>query len=124
MDDREVFSIGPANAANRAEFADAVGGAQSRYAVVTSVAIGSVGGVEFIATSNPSKVSVRRDGIIDRKREVPGNTEDVPYADVMQAREDVLYYRRFHAFLLLQQGIRHPVRWRTVTVVASEWSTL
>jgi hypothetical protein len=58
MDDREVFSIGPANAANSAEFADAVGGAQSRYAVATSVPIGGVGGVEFIATSNPSKVSV------------------------------------------------------------------
>ena len=39
MDD-EVFSIGPASTANRAEFADAVGGAQSRYAVDTSVAIG------------------------------------------------------------------------------------
>src|SRR5580692_6021854 len=110
MDDREVFSIGPANAANRAEFADAVGGAQSRYAVDTSVAIGSVGGVEFIATANPSKVSVRGDGIVDRKREVPGNTEDVPYANVMQPGENVLYYRRFHAFLLSLRGIRHPDR--------------
>jgi hypothetical protein len=110
MDDREVFSIGPANTANRAEFADAVGGAQSRYAVVTSVAIGSVGGVEFIATSNPSKVSVRGDGIVDRKREVPGNTEDVLYTNVMQARENVLYHRRFHAFLRLLRGIRDPVR--------------
>jgi hypothetical protein len=99
MDDREVFSIGPANTANRAEFADAVGGAQSRHAVVTSVAIGSVGGVEFIATSDPSEVSVRGDGIVDRKREVPGNTEDIPYANVMQARENVLNHRRFHAFL-------------------------
>jgi hypothetical protein len=35
-----------------------------------------------------------------------------------------LYYRRFHAFLLLLRGIRHPVRWRTVAVVASEWSTV
>ena len=67
----------------------------------TSVAIGSVGCVEFIATSNPSKVSVRGDGIVDRKREVPGNTKDVPYTNVMQARENVLYYRRFHAFLRL-----------------------
>jgi hypothetical protein len=99
MDDGKVFSVGPANPANRAEFADAVGGAQSRYAVVTSVAIGSVGGVEFIATSNPSKVSVRGDGIVNRKREVPSNTEDVPYANVMQTREHVLNYRRFHAFL-------------------------
>jgi hypothetical protein len=90
MDDREVFSIGPANAANRAEFADAVGGAQSCYAMSSSIAIGGVRGVEFIATSNPSKVSVRGDGIVDRKREVPGNTEDVPYANVMQARENVL----------------------------------
>ena len=77
MDHREVFSVGAANAANRAEFADAVGGAQSRYAMGTSVAIGRVGGVEFVATSNPSKVSIRGDGIFDRKREVPGNTEDV-----------------------------------------------
>jgi hypothetical protein len=107
MDDREVFSIGPANAANRAEFADAVGGAQSRYAVDTSVAIGSVGGVEFIATANPSKVSVRGDGIVDRKCEVTGNTEDVLYANVMQARKNVLYYRRFHAFLLLSASVVH-----------------
>jgi hypothetical protein len=58
MDDREVFSIGPGNTANRAEFADAVGGAQSCNAMGTSIAIGGVRGVEFIATSNPSKVSV------------------------------------------------------------------
>jgi hypothetical protein len=90
----------------------------------TSIAIGSVGGVEFIATSNPSKVSVRGDGIVDRKREVPSNTEDILYTNVMQARENVLYYRRFHAFLLLLWGIRHPVRWRTIAVVASEWSTV
>jgi hypothetical protein len=120
MDDRKVFSIGPGNTANRAEFADAVGGAQSRYAVVTSVAIGSVGGVEFIATSNPSKVSVRGDSIVDRKCEVPGNTEDVPYANVMQARENVLYHRRFHAFLRQPGGIRHSVRWRAAAVAACE----
>jgi len=58
MDDRNVFSIGAANAAYRAEFADAVGGAQSCYAVGASITIGGVRGVEFIATSNPSKVSV------------------------------------------------------------------
>jgi hypothetical protein len=110
MEDSDVFSIGPANAANRAEFADAVGGAQSCYAMGTSVAIGSVGCVEFIATSNPSKVSVRGDGIVDRKREVPGNTKDVLYTNVMQARENVLYYRRFHAFLrLLAIGSRHAI---------------
>jgi hypothetical protein len=34
----------------------------------------------------------------------------------------VLYYRRFHAFLHLLRRIRHPVRWRTVAVVAFEWS--
>jgi hypothetical protein len=107
MNDREVFSISSANTANRAELADAVGGAQGRYAVDTSVAIGGVRGVEFIATSNPSKVSVRGDGIVDRKREVPSNTEDVPYANVMQARKNVLYYRRSHAFLLLSASVVH-----------------
>src|SRR4029077_13703016 len=105
MDDKDVFSIGPANAANRAEFADAVGGAQSCYAVGTSVAIGSVGCVEFIATSNPSKVSVRGDGIVDRKCEVPGNTKDVLYTNVTQTRENVLYYRHFHAFLRFERNV-------------------
>jgi hypothetical protein len=36
----------------------------------------------------------------------------------------MLYYRRFHAFLLLLRDIRYPVRWRTIAVVASEWSTV
>ena len=124
MDDGEVFSIGAANAANRAEFADAVGGAQSRYAMGTSVAIGSVGGVEFVAASNPSKASIRGDSIVDRKREVTGNTEDVLYTNVMQARENVLYHRRFHAFLRLLRGIRHSIPRRAAAVAASEWLTV
>jgi hypothetical protein len=119
MDDREVFRIGPPNAANRAEFADAVGGAQSRYAVVTSVAIGSVGSVEFIATSNPSKVSVRGDGIVDRKREVPGNTEDVPYANVMQARENVLDDGLGHCSFPPIDAVDQSLGWR-----GSRWRTV
>src|ERR1700757_520096 len=81
----------------------------------TSVTIGSIGCVEFIAASNPSKVSVRGDGIVDRKREVPGNTEDVFNTNVMQARENVLYYRCFHTFLRLLRGIRHSVRTAAAT---------
>src|SRR4029077_17289318 len=84
----------------------------------TSVAIGSVGGVEFIATSNPSKVSVRGDGIVDRKQEVPGNHGDVPYSKGIQARESVLDDGLGHCLFPPIDAVDQSLGWR-----GSQWRT-
>ena len=54
------------------------------------MAIGRIGGVKFVATPDPSKAFARGNSVVDREGEIAGDAEDISYAYVMQAGENVL----------------------------------
>jgi hypothetical protein len=92
MKHRQVFSIGTANAVDRAELSYAIGGVDRSNAVDTGVTVGGVGGVEFVTAPNPSQFLIITNGIVDGECIVPRDPEDVVHADVMQTGKYVLDY--------------------------------
>jgi hypothetical protein len=97
MEDRYVLGISAANAANRAELAHGVGGADCANATNAGVAVGRIGGVELVAASDPAQSRIGANSVIDGESKVSGDAEDVFHAEVMQARKHVLDYGLGHA---------------------------
>ena len=77
MKNRKMLGVGTRNTAYRGQFAHPVGGAHRADAAHPGIPISGVGGVELVATSDPIDRRVLDDRVIDRKRVIPGDAEDV-----------------------------------------------
>src|SRR4029077_18545668 len=86
----DMFGIRTGDAIDRTQLADTVGRAQRRHTVNSAIAIRGISSIELVATANPAQLTVGGDGVIYWKSEVACDTEDIPDANLLQARENVL----------------------------------
>ena len=72
-----MLGVGARNRADRAELSHPVGGAHRADATHPGVPISRVGGIKLVAASDPIDRGVLDDRVLDGKREIPGDSEDV-----------------------------------------------
>ena len=88
VDDRNIFAVRSGDTVDRAELSNTIGCYDgSRYAPCACVAVGSIGGVEFVAGAHPSHVRDIVDVVKEIEIEVSGNTEDVAETELVQTTE-------------------------------------
>jgi hypothetical protein len=90
MEDWKVLRISATDSCKCAEFSDAVGRAESAEAFDAGVTIGGVSGVEFVATTDPTHLRVVADGVVERKRKITGDAEDIWNTNIFEARKNML----------------------------------
>ena len=95
---RKVFGVGTRNRAHRGQFAHPVGGAHGADAAHPGIPVSGIAGVELVAASDPIDRRVFDDRVIDPKRVVAGDSEDVIDANLVEAPQDIL-----------NDGFRHEV---------------
>ena len=83
MEDRQVLGVRAGHRVDRAEFSDAVGGADGTHAPDTCVPVGGVARVEFVAAADPVDIGMCDEGVLDGERKIPGHSEDIGDADVV-----------------------------------------
>jgi hypothetical protein len=101
----QEFCVRAGGAVDRAEFTDAVGGAERRHAVDARVAVSRIRSVELVATADPSHVLVCAHRVLDRERIVARDAENVLDTQLFQARKNVLNNRLAHDFSPLQKEV-------------------
>lgn len=92
VEDGHILRIRSADAADRAELPDTVGGAESTDAANARVAVGSVSGIQLVTASDVVDTRVLHDGVMDGKGVIARDSEDVIYPDVLEPPEHVLDY--------------------------------
>src|SRR5208282_1774824 len=100
MVDRQAFSIGPCDAVDRAQLADAIGSAEPRHTVDPGIAVRGIGSIELVAAADPAHVLTAADRVVEREGEITGDAKDVFDANLAQPRKDMFYYRFTHCLLL------------------------
>ena len=90
VEDRQVLGIGTGDAVERAEFTDAIGGANSADPSNARIAVSGVGGVELVAAADPAHLFAEADGVVNRKGKVAGDAEDIGDTDLTQPGQDIL----------------------------------
>jgi hypothetical protein len=88
VENGEMLGIRTRNRAYGGEFAHPVRGAYRTHATHPGIAIGGVGGVQFVAASNPLDRRVLDDRVIDRKRVISGDSEDVVDSNLVEAPQE------------------------------------
>lgn len=89
MEHRQVLGVGARDRVERAQFADAIGGAQRRQPTDPGIPVRGVARVELVAAPDPRDVGVVDDRVLDWEGEVARDTEDGVDADVVEAVEHV-----------------------------------
>ncbi|MCY1365908.1 hypothetical protein D9M69_527820 [compost metagenome] len=90
VEHRQVFGIGPGDTVERTELAHAIGGTDRPHALDARVAVGGVGGVQFVAAAHPALPGRGADRIADGEGIVAWNAKDVGDAEVGQPGQDML----------------------------------
>ena len=94
-----MLGIGAGNAVNRAKLTHAVGCAEGADTLDAGIAIGGIGGVEYVAAADPADVRIITDRVVDRECIVSWHSKDVVDANVVQPQEDMLDYGCGHGTL-------------------------
>ena len=90
MKHREMLGVGTRNTAHRGEFAHPEGGAQRGDAAHPGITIRGVGGIELVTAGDPIQRWVLDDRVVDRKRVIPRDSEDVIDANLLEPPQDIL----------------------------------
>ena len=81
VEDRNAVRLGAHDAVDRRQFAHPIGGGQDRRAADAGVAVGGVGGIEFVGAGHPLQTADDLDGVVHREGIVAGNPEDLVDAE-------------------------------------------
>jgi hypothetical protein len=103
MKQGQVFGVSASDAIDGAEFSHSIRRADRADAFDASVAVSGVGCVEFVAATDPANLRIQCDRVVDWKRKVAGNSENVGDTDGMQTGEDMLYHSRCHCELQIRE---------------------
>ena len=90
VEDRKPVCLGAHHTVECGQFTDAVGGGQDRRTAGSGVAVGRVGGVQFVGARHPVQAVDLLDGVVDGKRVVPGYSKDLVDAEGGEASQGVL----------------------------------
>jgi hypothetical protein len=80
-----MLGVRTRNSAQRREFAHPICGAQRADPAHPGIPVSGVAGVELVAASDPIDRRVLDDRVIDGKRVIPGDAEDVVDTNLLQA---------------------------------------
>jgi len=86
----QALGIGTGDAVDGAEFTDAVGCTDSANPANARIAVSGVGGIEFVAAADPANLFTEADGVVDGKRKIAGDAEDVSDTDLTQTGQNIL----------------------------------
>lgn len=93
VDHRQVFGITAGHAVQRAQLPDAEGGEQRRGRFATRIAVGGVGGVQFVGAAYPGDLRMSDDVIEELQVVIPRHAEDVADANLGQTIEQIIGHR-------------------------------
>src|SRR6202041_797348 len=114
MEHRQMLGIGAGDARKCCKLADAIGGADGRGPPDAGIAVRGVGGVELVTAADPAHLRVLADGVVHRKGEIPGNTEDIADANLLEALQDILNDGNGHGgssgYFILKSFSTNPAR--------------
>src|SRR6185437_1189785 len=100
MKNREMLGVAACNSAYRGEFADPVGGAYRADAAHPGIAVRCVSGVELIAASDTIDRRMLDDRIIDGKRIIPSDAEDIVDTYLVKPPQHITHDAFSHESLL------------------------
>ena len=90
VEDRHMFGVGAADAAQRIEFAGARGRVDRRQPLDPGVTVGRIGRVDLVARADVLHVLVGANRVVDRKGVVAGNAEHVGHPELAQTGQHIL----------------------------------
>jgi hypothetical protein len=90
VEHRQALGIGTGDAVIGTEFTDAVSRANSANPANTRIAVSGVGGIEFVAAADPAHLLAEADGVVNGKRKIAGDAEDVSDTDLTQSGQNIL----------------------------------
>jgi hypothetical protein len=106
VEHRQALGIGTGDAVDGTEFTDAVSRANSANPANTRIAVSGVGGIEFVAAADPAHLFTEADGVVNGKRKIAGDAEDVSDTDLTQSGQNILDDRHME-FPPIYFGTRH-----------------
>ncbi len=90
MEHRQPMGFAAHHAIDRRQLTHAVGGGEDGGTADTGVAIGGVGGIQFVGAGHPGEAGHQFRGIVDREGVVARHSEDPIEAELRQTAEGVL----------------------------------
>jgi hypothetical protein len=107
----EILRVRTRNRAHRCQFTHPVRGTHRADAAHAGIAIGGVAGIKLVAASDPINRRMLNDRVIDGKRVIPGDPEDIVNANLIESSQDVGADGFGHAtFSNSRRPLRNPSR--------------